>query len=186
MLATQIAEPAGGAASRSSERKPELYRCAIVPCSRVRGRERWRIDKLQGNPRLGATIELLLRSEEGIEEVHANPVTGRVLVHFDPDSLSQPIETLIRRAIEFGPMSEEEFSTVRSCPPRLSLSGFVAAELGCSAIKLMLFGTCCPAVLAAAGVLFLFSRNVWPRDAARDRRRASRVVSDQPRRVEHN
>lgn len=186
MVATQIAESAAAAALRSPGSTRDSGKGAIVPCSRVPGRERWRVGKLEGNPRFSATIELLLRSEEGVEEVRANPVTGRVLVRYQPESVSESIETLIRRALEFGPMSEEEFSTLRSSPARFSpacfsVDGFVAAELGCTVIKMMLFGSCCPAVLAAAGLWFVISRNSRRRASAGDRLGAGRIVADQPR-----
>ena len=82
--------------------------------SRVRGRQRWYVDVLEDNPRLAAAVELVLRSEDGIRGASINPLTGRVLVHHDPDLLPELIEALIHRAIEFGPMSHEEFSALRS------------------------------------------------------------------------
>jgi hypothetical protein len=186
MVAIQIAESAAAAALRSPGSTRDSGKSAMIPCSRVPGRERWRVGELEGNPRLSATLELLLRSEEGVEEVRANPVTGRVLVRYRPESVSASIETLIRRALEFGPMSKEEFSILRSTPARFSpacfsVDGFVAAELGCTVIKLMLFGSCCPAVLTAAGLWFVISRNARRRATAVDRVRAARIVADQPR-----
>jgi hypothetical protein len=128
----------------------------MVPCSRVRGRERWYIDAVEDNPRLAATVESVLRSEDGIEEVFANPLTGRVLVRYQPSALSKPVEDLILRAVAFGPMSEEEFSVLA---PRkssdLSAGHFIAAEIGCSALKMLVLGSTCPGFLTAAGILFL-------------------------------
>lgn len=186
IVAAQIAESAAAAALRSPGQTRDSGRGAIVPCSRVPGRERWRVRKLEGNARLSATLELLLRSEEGVEEVRANPATGRVLVRYHPESVSASIETLIRRALEFGPMSEEEFSMLRSSPARsspdcFSVDAFVAAELGCTVVKMMLFGSCCPAALAAAGLWFVISRNYRRRATAVDRLGAGRIVADQPR-----
>ena len=86
----------------------------MVLRSQVRGRQRWYVDALEDNPRLAAAVELVLRSEEGIHGASVNPLTGRVLVHHDPDLLPEFIEALIHRAIEFGPMSREEFSALRS------------------------------------------------------------------------
>ena len=62
--------------------------------------------------------ELVLRSEEGIEEVRANPLTGRVLVRYRPGSVSESVKTLLSRAVEAGPMSVEEFAVLRSEQPR--------------------------------------------------------------------
>ncbi len=47
---------------------------ALVLCSQVPGRERWYVNALEDNPRLAAAVELVLRSEEGILDAHANPL----------------------------------------------------------------------------------------------------------------
>jgi hypothetical protein len=133
---------------------------ALVLCSHVPGRERWYVDALEDNPRLAAAVESVLRSEEGILNAHANPLTGRVLVHYRPDLLSEAIEALIHRALEFGPMSREEFSSLRSKEPgTLPFRHLLAAEIGCSAIKMLLLGGFCPLALGAAGLLFFVHRH---------------------------
>ena len=134
----------------------------MVLRSRIRGRQRWYVDVLEDNPRLAAAVELVLRSEEGIHGASANPLTGRILVHHDPDLLPEFIEALIHRAIEFGPMSREEFSALRPHGNHgvgKHFSGYghlIAAEIGCSIIKIFLLGGGCQIGLAAAGVLLLF------------------------------
>jgi len=149
----------------------------LVLRSQVCGRERWYVDALENNPRLAATVALVLRSEEGIEDASANPLTGRVLVHYNPDLVSESVEGLIRRAIEFGPMSREEFSSFQSEQSHFfSAKHLIAAELGCSTIKLFLLGGCCPLGLAAAGVLLLCYRLQWP-----PRRRSIGIESDRSR-----
>lgn len=141
------------------ERDPAGRQPGMVLCSRRSGRERWYVDVLEDNPRLAATVETVLRTETGIKRVHANPLTGRVLVHFQPDLLSESIEILVKRAVEFGPMSQEEFSTLHSAPAHPSLGrDLIAAEIGCSVLKMILFGGCCPAALAAAGLLVILHR----------------------------
>jgi hypothetical protein len=142
--------------SRARQRQPKL-----VLCSQVRGRERWYVDALENNPRLAAAVALVLRSEEGIEGAGANPLTGRVLVHYNPGLVSESVEALIRRAIEFGPMSREEFSSFQSEQGHFfSAKHLIAAELGCSAIKLFLLGGCCPLGLAAASALLFCYRRL--------------------------
>jgi hypothetical protein len=132
----------------------------MVLCSQVPGRERWYVDALEDNPRLAAAVELVLRGQEGIQDAYANPLTGRVLVHFRPNLLSESIEALIHRALEFGPMSREEFSNLRSKEPdTLSFRHLLVAEIGCSAIKMLLLGGFCPLVLGAAGLLFFVHRH---------------------------
>ena len=142
--------------------KPVLEsRPAMVLCSRVPGRERWYIDALEDNPRLAATVEVVLRSEEGILDARANPLTGRVMVRYRRDLLSESPEALIRRAVEFGPMSEAEFSSFRSkkTPVTLSFRHLLLAELGCSAINLIILGELCPFVLGAIGLHLLLHRH---------------------------
>jgi len=131
----------------------------MVLRSRISGRERWYVDALEDRPRLAAAVELVLRSEEGIEEVRANPLTGRVLVRYRPDSVSESVETLLGRAIEAGPMSAEEFAALRSERPRSSFSKqLVTAEIACCLSHMVLFGGLCPIGLAATGVLLLLHR----------------------------
>jgi len=146
--------------------KPEVLRAdgrhlMIIPCSRVRGRERWYVDALEDNPRLAAAIELVLRSEDGIEQVRANPLTGRVLVHYRRDVPSETIEALLHRVLEFGPLSREEFFFLPSKPPKPSalnhsLKHFLTAEIGCTAVHVLLDGVAWPIKLTAVGLLLLW------------------------------
>jgi len=154
LIKTSPTGESGLTAVRSMERRP-----AMVLCSRIPGRDRWYVDALEDAPRLAAAVELVLKSEEGVLDAHANPLTGRVLVHYRPDLLSEAIEGLIHRAIEFGPMSRAEFSSLRSHEPGTPpLRFLLAAEIGCTALKLMFLGGCCPLALSAAGLLLLMHR----------------------------
>jgi len=139
--------------------KPAAIQPRMVLRSRISGRERWYVNALEDRPRLAAAVELVLRSEEGIEEVRANPLTGRVLVRYRPDSVSESVETLLGRAIEAGPMSAEEFAALRSERPRSSFSKqLVTAEIACCLSHMVVFGGLCPIGLAATGVLLLLHR----------------------------
>jgi hypothetical protein len=139
--------------------KSAVKRYAMVLCSRVPGRDRWYVEALEDRPRLAAAVEAVLKSEEGIENVHVNPLTGRVLVHYSSDLISEAIEELIGRALAFGPMSREEFNALR---PKGSdpwfPKHFVAAEIGCTLLKMTFLGACCPLALTAAGLLFFLHR----------------------------
>ena len=136
-------------------------RPAMVLCSRIPGRERWYVDALEDNPRLAATVEVVLRSEEGVLDARANPLTGRVVVRYQPGVPSESIEALIHRAVEFGPMSEAEFSSFRSkkAPTTGSFHHLLAAELACCAVNLILLGEFCPFVLGAVGLHLLMHRH---------------------------
>ena len=158
-----IAESYQAPAPRHSIARPTVRKPAtLVLCSQVAGRDRWHVDALEDSPRLAAAVELVLRSEEGITEVRANPLTGRVLVCYSPALLTESVETLIVRALSFGPMSREEFSILRSTQSgSISLGSLVAAELSCSVFKMIMLGGICPAALAAAA-FFFFLKMVTP------------------------
>ena len=102
--------------SPPAEARKETTPVKMVLCSRTAGRERWHIHELENRPRLAASLELVLGSEEGVECVEANPLTGRVLVHYRPELISELVEELIPRAMEFGPMTPQEYPA-RPKPP---------------------------------------------------------------------
>jgi hypothetical protein len=130
---------------------------SLKPCSRIRGRERWHVGGLRGNRRLAAAVEVALRGEAGVEEASANPVTGRVLVRYWPGHIQAPVETLIRQALALDTITEQELSRPVISRPFLLTKGLLAAELGCSIFKLLLFGgISCPVggIWFAAAVIF--------------------------------
>jgi hypothetical protein len=158
--------------------------------SRVRGRERWDVPAILGNIPSATSVKTLLESESGIRRVVVNELTGRVLVEYVPGELTDPIQELLRRALDFGPMSMSEFDALRdSKPPFLpALGAFASAELGCLFLKLLFFGVGCPAVGTAASlvglaaVCFLHKRStaVIPMPAAAGRRRAVAEMDRSP------
>ena len=133
----------------------------MVLCSRVAGRERWYVDALEDNPRLAAAVEVVLKSEEGILDAHANPLTGRVLVRYQSGLPAESIAALIQRATEFGPMSEAEFASFQSTkkPATRSFHHLLAAEAVCCAINMVVLGEFCPFVLGAVGLHLLMHRH---------------------------
>jgi hypothetical protein len=136
-----------------STREPKM-----LPCSQLVGRERWYVDVLEDNPRLAAAVELVLLSEMGIQEAGANPLTGRVLVRYNPDLLLESVEALIRRAIDLGPMSPEDFAAVKvERRHSFSANHLIAAEIGCTAAKMFFLGGFCPLAVIATVGLFLFN-----------------------------
>jgi P-type Ca2+ transporter type 2C len=63
----------------------------VVPLSlAVPGRARLRVAAVRGQPSLAAQLENTISADEGIRDVRANPVTGSVLVLFDPGRLQTP------------------------------------------------------------------------------------------------
>lgn len=125
-------------------------------CSRIRGRERWHVGGLRGNERLAAALELALEGESGVEEAVANPLTGRVLVRYSLDYVQASVELLIRKALALDPMMERESSRRVTSKLFLLPARLLAAELGCSILKILLLGGASGPVggiLWAAGVI---------------------------------
>jgi CpcD/allophycocyanin linker domain/Heavy metal associated domain 2 len=62
----------------------------------VKGRARFKVNALHRSQSLKQYIELNLKDEEGIRDVFANPVTGSVLVTFQPNFSPRAIALLIK------------------------------------------------------------------------------------------
>jgi hypothetical protein len=60
----------------------------------IPGRVRLKVAGLKANPPLGLTIQKRLRDVSGIKRVETNPVTGSVLVLFDPEAVMAPASLL--------------------------------------------------------------------------------------------
>ncbi|WP_339376514.1 cation-translocating P-type ATPase [Calothrix sp. NIES-2098] len=65
----------------------------------VKGRARYKVDKLHYSQSLKQYLELRLKDEAGIRDVFANPLTGNVLVIFQPDFSPQAIASLIKTIV---------------------------------------------------------------------------------------
>jgi hypothetical protein len=166
---------------------------SLTPCSRIRGRERWHVDGLKGNRRLATAVEVTLKGESGVEEVAVNPLTGRVLVRYLPDQIQASVEMLIRQALALGPIFDEKLIEQELSPPVTSNrfllpKRLLAAELGCSLLKVLLLGgISCPAggIWCVAGV-FVTLRLAVQRRSVTPVRGSRRAVMNQPGRVEDN
>ncbi|MFE6331955.1 ATP-binding cassette domain-containing protein [Streptomyces sp. NPDC057806] len=74
-------------------------RARMQPRSIVPGRQRWEIDLLKGRPAAARLTEATLLQSPGIEEAHASPVTGRVLLRHDRTVSSREAARLLRQAV---------------------------------------------------------------------------------------
>ncbi len=107
----------------------------ISPCGRVHtvpGRLRVKLTAIKRAPELAGPVEHALRQESGVIEVATNPVTGSVLVHYDPTRTNP--RTLLARLEPFG------LSDSRS-PAANSLSEFsnqLGKAVGKELVKLVL------------------------------------------------
>lgn len=103
------ADPAASAAVVLAFNLPTAQHLRFKTLFQIHGREQWHLKRLKNYPRLAAAVELVLQTELGVLEVRVNPVTGRVLVRYDPAPLTCPVETLIWCALETSPLTGEEF-----------------------------------------------------------------------------
>ena len=72
--------------------------------SAIPGRMRWEAVELCNRPDRAAAVESALGEHPGIEQVIANPLTGRILVRGDPAVDPRVIEARIRAALERPPL----------------------------------------------------------------------------------
>ncbi|WP_437605003.1 cation-translocating P-type ATPase [Sorangium sp. So ce834] len=70
---------------------------------------RWDVSGLKDHPRYAAAVESALEREPGIREVHANPVTGRLLLHYDRGLPRIAIEAKLRAALSSPPLAHEAY-----------------------------------------------------------------------------
>ncbi|HVQ38026.1 MAG TPA: ABC transporter transmembrane domain-containing protein, partial [Pyrinomonadaceae bacterium] len=67
--------------------------------SAIKGRERWEVKAIRLNPNLARALEKSLLQYPGVLEVKANPVSGRALVLYAPQTVGIHVESLIREAL---------------------------------------------------------------------------------------
>jgi cation transport ATPase len=121
--------------------------------SAVRGRERWQIDGLRSRPRYAAAVEKSLSRHAAIRRVWANPLTGRLLVVYDPGVQRDEVRDRIYSSLGLGPAEPEELRAWRGEWPRgfQRLPETLAADQ--ARLRLMLSGTLF-AGLAAKRLIF--------------------------------
>lgn len=86
--------------------------------SRLPGRERWEVGALRRRPEAVSHLRMRLSSHASVTAVEANPVTGRVLVLYDPAIGQVDIADRLRRAV-----AESLESTGASTAPASRRSG---------------------------------------------------------------
>ncbi|MGH3915543.1 MAG: ATP-binding cassette domain-containing protein [Pseudonocardiaceae bacterium] len=137
---------------------------------------------LRGRPRLAEPLAAGLRESRGVQEAHANPVTGRLLIRHDPTLSAEQVTELVLGAVSRAvrlvtapePQGKRGQAMVATSPgrqhrhgrsrtPSLIVAGGSAAVLALALpTPLVSFG----AVLVATGIVF---RRAW-RKSSRLRR----------------
>jgi len=125
-------------------RMPELVLLSAVP-----GRQRWSLPAIDSKPRLAAAVEIALRNESGALLVKVNPLTGRILLKWHPSQKPPEIRSIIRKALDKGPVSLAVYQKRRGTPdPKVRK---LIGKLVLGGVKL---------------TLILFSRAIWGAAAA--------------------
>jgi hypothetical protein len=137
--------------------RPPIPQRPMRLCSRVQGRERWHVKRLENRPRLAAAVEMVLQTEPGIVEARVNPLTGRVLVRYDPAIVAEPIKAVLGRALAVSPLSDDDFQLFRPKPAGAH-NHLLAAEVACGLLHVVLMGGFCPLGLISAAALFFGQR----------------------------
>jgi hypothetical protein len=75
----------------------------------IPGRQRWDIGIVLASPRVAEFLEDMLQKAPGVVTVHANPITGRLLVHHDTALTSQNIKQLVPKAVLLSIQQAAEF-----------------------------------------------------------------------------
>jgi cation-transporting P-type ATPase C len=92
-------------------RMPEMILLSEVP-----GRQRWSLPAIDSKPRLAAAVEIALRNESGALLVKVNPLTGRILLKWSPSQKPPEIRSIIRKALDKGPVTLAAYQKRRGTP----------------------------------------------------------------------
>jgi hypothetical protein len=95
------------------------------------GRMRVKLTAIKKAPAAAKELEEALRREPGIAEAVANPVTGSMLVHYDPQRTS--MQAILTRLAPHGLLT-----TTAAPGPLADLSNQLGKELGKELVKLAL------------------------------------------------
>ena len=115
-------------------RMPEMTLLSDMP-----GRQRWRVPAIDSRPRLAAAVELALRKESGVLLAKVNPLTGRVLLKWHPSQRPPEIRSIVRKALDEGPVSLAVYQNRCGTPDRKVRTLIHKLVLGGIKLSLILF-----------------------------------------------
>ncbi len=105
--------------------------CHITP-----GRLRVRVSGIKQNREAARSLELLMLSQPGITSVRANPVTGNVLVVFEPDATSH--EFVLQSLADLGHFPVISETREHSAPEIEDALATLGLNIGVSIAKVAL------------------------------------------------
>jgi cation transport ATPase len=86
--------------------------------SAVPGRERWQIDRFRSRPHYAAAVEREVSRHQPVRHAWANPLTGRLLVVYDPGVRREEIHDRVHASLGVDPIGPEEMQQWRARWPR--------------------------------------------------------------------
>jgi hypothetical protein len=110
-------------------RRPSIVSIA----SSIPGRLRLRVLERRGDERFARQVEAALAAITGVTEVCTNPVTGSVLVRFDPGQLDA--DRILAELERWGLLPTEGKSAQTDSPPAAAPLGKMAVRIGTSVGK---------------------------------------------------
>lgn len=84
----------------------------------VPGRLRVRVPRVKNNPEYGRVVETSIAGMEGVSAVQANPVTGSVIIHYDPRTAE--VSALFARLADHGLATETAIARRHSGPAKIA------------------------------------------------------------------
>ncbi|HYC93757.1 MAG TPA: hypothetical protein VEO54_31430 [Thermoanaerobaculia bacterium] len=116
--------------------------------SAIRGRERWQVPALHARPRYAAAVERELSRHAIVRHAWANPLTGRLLVQYDPGVRAEEVHDRIRASLGIEPATPDELRDWRGAWPRGFNRRPEELAVQQARFRLMLSGTLFTGVLA--------------------------------------
>lgn len=111
--------------------------------SAIRGRERWEVKAIRRAPHVAEELETALSQFKGVLSASANPVSGRVLILYEPETLNLKTESLLRDCLAEvssrmdgrAPVRQGDSALVRILKSSLPERGQVAVPLLLSVLE---------------------------------------------------
>jgi manganese/zinc-transporting P-type ATPase C len=74
--------------------------------SSIPGRERWLVPGIENRPAYAAAVEIFIRRDSRVLEARANPLTGRILIVWNPAAAALDIDSLLIVALVESPLTQ--------------------------------------------------------------------------------
>src|SRR5437879_1605527 len=91
---------------------------AVAIRSAIPGRERWQIGSLRSQPSYAVAIERALSRHAPVRYAWANPLTGRLLLQYDPGVQPEEVHDRLYASLNAAPATTDELHEWRTSWPR--------------------------------------------------------------------